>query len=144
MAILIEGLTVVIRKAALDQKFNGGAKRFETGMAEDIHCSDADLFCLHLSSPEEVGALIGWCEDQNLTFMREGKCIDIVVIDQRTGVTTNCDWIECTQVSLDNLAANKKIAIAWLFESSRVAVGTHISQLGLDVFAPDGWHVELH
>ena len=142
MSILIEGLTVVIRKAALNQRFDGGAKKFEVVMAEETHCSDADLFCIHLSSPEEVGGLIGWCEDQNLTFMREGKCVDIVVIDQRTGVAADCDWIECTQVSLDHLVADKKITIAWLFESSRMGVGSHMSELSQDIYTPDGWQFD--
>lgn len=138
MAILIEGLSVVIRKTALDAIFPGGAVRFESGLADEIICSDHDLVCLHFRSPQEVHAFVTWCEQQEITFQLNSRCIDIVVLDQRHGPTAPCNWIEFCHTELDEVPG-AKVALAWLFEDTRIAKGVHMKSLKMSVATPAGW-----
>lgn len=93
MAVLVEGLSVVVRNDALLRKFHGGPRRFQEGLQDESICFDNDLTCIHLRSPDEVELFIGWCESMGLTFSLGGKAADIVVLDQRQGPTLQCNWI---------------------------------------------------
>ena len=73
MAVLVEGLSVVVRNDALLRKFHGGPRRFQEGLQDESICFDNDLTCIHLRSPDEVERFIGWCESMGLTFALGGK-----------------------------------------------------------------------
>jgi hypothetical protein len=143
MAVLIEGLSVVVRNIALDQKFPGGSKRFQHGLRDDPICFDEDLSCIHLASPEEVSGFVEWCESTGLIFLARGVAVDLVVVDQRTGPTTNCEWIAFSHVPFTDSQSHGKIAVCWLGGSrSQHGTGMVVPSLKFLVSMPIGWQFE--
>ena len=140
MAVLIEGLSVLVRNSALDEKFPGGSRQVQDGLGDDKICFDEDLTCIHLASPDEVGAFVRWCESAGLVFLINGICRDIVVVDQRTGPTTDCEWIQYSRVPFNDSQTNGRIAICWM--ASRVpqhGVGTVVPGMNFNISTPAGW-----
>lgn len=74
--------------------------------------------------PDDVGLFISRLEQIGLVPFVDDAAFDVVVMDQMTGPTTYCDWIEGARFSEGYLAA-------WLS-------GTEPGVL----CAPDGWTVE--
>jgi hypothetical protein len=64
--------------------------------------SDGHLIRFGFMSPRDVGTWIERLEDWGLTFLRTDDetpvAVDIVVVDQVSGPTCACDWIECELV----------------------------------------------
>ncbi len=141
MAVLVEGLSVVVRNDALDVKFQGGSHRFQDGLSNEAICFDNELTCVHLSSPDEVGGFIGWCESMGLTFTRGGKCVDIVVVDQRNGPTLKCDWIAHSVLEIDDGQSKCKARVCWISSRSQPEFGTSVPSLQFDIAMPPGWRV---
>ena len=138
MAVLVEGLSVVVRNSALDKKFPGASSRFQDGLSDDPICFDDNLTCIHLASPDEVGAFVGWCEGAGLIFLANGVCVDIVVVDQRTGPTTDCEWIQYSRVPFNDSQPRGRIAICWMATGgSQQGSGTVVSG-GLKARKNDG------
>ena len=143
MAVLIEGLSVVVRNSALDHKFPGGSSRFQDGLRDDAICFDENLTCIHLTSPDEVGAFVGWCESTGLVFLANGACVDIVVVDQRNGPTTECEWIQYTRVPFNDAQSKGHIAICWLASGRpQQGAGIVVPSLKFGVSMPVGWSFE--
>ena len=141
MAVLVEGLSVVVRNAALDKKFQGGAAMFQDGLCNEAICFDNDLTCVHLRSPDEVGAFIGWGEGMGLTAARNGECVDIVVIDQRQGPTLKCNWIAHSVLEVDDGDMKCMVRVCWLSSDRHPGFGTRVPSLQFDIAMPPGWRV---
>lgn len=76
MAVLVEGLSVVVRNDALLRKFHGRPRRFQEGLQDESICFDNDLICISpCCLPDEVERFIGWCESMGLTFALGGKAV---------------------------------------------------------------------
>ena len=43
----------------------------------------------------DVGQYVKHLEANGLAFVRGGKAIDLIVVDQLKGPTGPCDWIQC-------------------------------------------------
>jgi hypothetical protein len=140
MAVLIEGLSVVIRNCALDKKFPGGSLRFQQGLRDDPICFDNDLTCMHLKSPEEVGGFIGWCESNGLIFLVNAMAVELVVVDQRTGPTTDCEWIQYSHVPFNDTPSHGQIAVCWLGDGrNQLGAQMAVTSLEFMVSMPMGW-----
>jgi hypothetical protein len=92
------------------------------------------------TDPDAVGKFLDGLKTGGLTFLRDGKCIDIAVIDQQQGPTRPCDWIECARVPFGNTGG--KVSMCWLFDEPRVAAGTHLKSLQMKLATPVGWVFE--
>lgn len=141
MAVLVEGLSVVVRNEALDVKFQGGSHRFQDGLSNESICFDNELTCVHLHSPAEVEGFVGWCESMGLTFARNGQCMDIVVVDQRNGPTLKCDWIAHSVLEIDDGQSKCKARVCWISSQSPTSFGTMVPSLQFDIAMPPGWRV---
>lgn len=48
--------------------------------------------------PNDCRAFVSDLERHGLAFLREGRCQDVGVAIQTTGLTLPCDWLECGYV----------------------------------------------
>ena len=142
MAVLVEGLSVVVRNDALLRKFHGGPRRFQEGLQDESICFDNDLTCIHLRSPDEVERFIGWCESMGLTFALGGKAADIVVLDQRQGPTLQCNWIAHSVLEVDDGESKCRVRICWVAGENYLVSGTRVPSLQFDIQTPVGWRVK--
>ena len=64
--------------------------------------------------------------------------IDIAVVDQFSGPTTKCDWIEYGELPIND--SGKKIACCWLFEGRRMGEGLHFREdTEMSIATPSWW-----
>lgn len=138
MAVLVEATSVVIRKDAIRSKIPGGEKRFELLIPNATYCDDGELVRVGFLGPPDVEKFIGDLTDAGLTFMEDGKCIDLVVCDQQTGPTVACDWVEFCHLPIKG----GKIGVAWLFEGERFGFGVHMKSAQMRIATPRGWEFE--
>ena len=157
MAVLCEGISVVIKVRSIDEFYKGGREDFKKRIPNSTMCSDGELVRIGFLSPPEVREYIDELIENGLQFMPEELSVetangvmsfleeirnddDIIVVDQQKGAMTPCDWIEFTHLSIDD--DDNKIAACWLFEGERMGYGIHMPAEGFDISTPDGWSFE--
>ena len=94
MSVLVEAISVIVRKNTLEQKYPGGLNRYIQDCPNRTFCMDEHLTRIGFMTPSDVGSFIGSLQIKGLIFLHNGSAIDIAVVDQREGLTMPCDWIE--------------------------------------------------
>lgn len=123
MSVLIEAISVVARRAAIEDKYPGGLTAFKSDCPNSTFCADEYLVRIGFMTPEDVEGFVRIVAANGLAHLHDGAAVDLVVIDQLHGPTTPCDWIEAGRHP-DGYSA------AWL-------AGTTPGWLAV----PDGWAV---
>jgi hypothetical protein len=93
MAVLVEAITVVIRRDALDAKFPGGFTAFKQQapflVSRDTLVTDGELVGISFMIPADVQC---FCDDMGrIGFSSPGEPVDLVVVDQHAGPTVPCE-----------------------------------------------------
>jgi len=130
MAVLVEGISVVIKVSSIFEKISNGWEGFKELVPNDTLCSDSELARVGFMTPDDVKPFIRKLEDNGLMFQVKDRAEDITVIDQLTGSTIECDWIEFGHINIDN-DPQKKVAACRL-------VGSNEDQ----IFMPERWNYE--
>lgn len=88
MAVIVEGLTVLLRCNSVVQHYKGGLQAFVTSLHEDRLCADGELIAIGLDSSAHVDSCL-------MQLRRKGLCDgeDMLVADQIYGLSTHCDWL---------------------------------------------------
>lgn len=128
MPVLVEALSVVVRRSRIAETYPGGWAAFVRAVPNRTLCMDGDLARVGFMAPADVGAFIEHLEARGLVFMKAGAAQDIVVMDQLHGPTCRCDWIETAQVPMPG---GGEISAARLAGSQATGVD-----------APEGWTYE--
>ncbi len=129
MAVLVEALSVVVRRDAIDQKFPGGWDAFANAVPNGTLCADAELARVGFMTPGDVEAFVKSLESAGLRFLANGCAVDIAVVDQLRGPTTRCDWLEFGHVELGQSRA-------------RVAACRRAGSSLMAIITPEGWIYE--
>ena len=140
MAVLVEAISVIVRRRSLDEKFRGGWGRFVASVPNATLCYDKDIARVGFMSPEDVENFVGHLEAEGLIFQQNGQAMDIAVLDQTRGPTTPVNWLEFSHVTIND--SGDKVAACWFFEGPRVAYGVHMPAEGLSLVTPPGWSYE--
>ena len=138
MAVLVEGISVLVRIDAMQQKMTGGEARFRLIIPNATYCDDGELARVGFLSPDEVRAFVEQLEDFGLVFKADGKFADIAVCDQQRGPTADCDWLEFAHLPIDG----GKVGAAWVYEGDRWGHGIHMSSPSMTLATPPGWRFE--
>ncbi|HEX8029253.1 MAG TPA: hypothetical protein VF491_12355 [Vicinamibacterales bacterium] len=103
MAILIEGLSVVVRCQSIVQKTIGGVDAFKASLPNDTLRSDGEIAAVHFMTPADTKAYVLQLVKVGLVYRAdEGAPVDIAVVDQRSGPTVPCDWLDFGEADWDN------------------------------------------
>lgn len=129
MAVLIEGISVVIRIDVIVNRFPGGWEKFKEIVPNQTLCSDNEIARIGFMSPTDVEVFIKQLQNNGFEFLRSGKAIDIAVADQIKGVTSECSWLEFGHVNMTN-------------DGSCVAACRLTGSEVMQVFTPPGWEYE--
>jgi len=140
MAVLIEAISVVVRRDAINNKFSGGWSAFQELVPNATLCFDDDLACVGFMAPPDVGEFIKQLEKGGLTFLREEDALDLAVVDQIRGPTTKANWLQFAQVPLKGI--DKKVAACWLYEGQGMGAGIHFPSTNMTLATPIGWRYE--
>lgn len=98
MAVLVEGISVIILRAAIASVYPGGWQHFAEDCPNETLCADAHLARIGFMHPQAVQEFVERLEDFGFEYLVDGEAHDLVVVDQLTGPTTTCRWIEVGRV----------------------------------------------
>ena len=135
MAVLVEGISVLVRKDSVRDKMIGGEARFRLLIPNAMFCEDDQLARVGFLDPTDVGSFIDELTDVGLVAVENDKFVDIAVCDQQTGCTLKCDWIEFCHLPIEG----GKVGAAWLFEGERIFAGIHMQSTSIELAMPPGW-----
>ena len=137
MAVLVEGISVVIRKDSIQHKLAGGETRFRKFIPNSTYC-DGELARVGFLNPADVESFVNELQNAGLSFMEDGQCIDIAICDQQRGPTTNCHWLEFAHLPFEG----GKVGAAWIYEGKKWGSGIHMSSANMTLATPAGWRFE--
>lgn len=129
MAVLVEGISVVIQAEAIDQNFPGGWEAFKEIVPNRTLCADGEVARIGFMTPVDVQTFTARLEENGLTFRTEGRAEHIVVIDQMRGPMITCDWIEFGRVD-------------WKGDGTPVAACRLVGTKVREIVTPPGWVYE--
>lgn len=135
MAVLVEGISVIVRKDSVATKMNDGEARFRMLIPNSTYCDDGELARVGFLSPDDTEVFVEKLTDAGLKFIEDDQCVDIAVCDQQRGLTIPCNWLEFGHLPVEG----GKVAAAWLFEGRRIGHGLHMPASGLKLYMPAGW-----
>ncbi|PKN10498.1 MAG: hypothetical protein CVU72_00990, partial [Deltaproteobacteria bacterium HGW-Deltaproteobacteria-7] len=102
MPLLVEGISVIIKRDAIDKKYPGGWDGFVEDVPNKTLCEDDYIARVGFMTPLDVGEYITQLEGYGFQHMENGYAIDIVVVDQIRGLCVKCNWLEIFYFSIDN------------------------------------------
>ena len=140
MAVLVEAISVIVRRDAIDSRFPGGWRRFVDAIPNATLCSDEHLARIGFMAPSDVEAFVRDLEKNGLTFVRDGRTVDIAVVDQMRGPTIPTEWIEYARLTLGS--SGNRVAACWFYDRKRVAAGVHMPGPSMSLATPDEWRYE--
>ncbi|HOC57646.1 MAG TPA: hypothetical protein PKI20_18655 [Verrucomicrobiota bacterium] len=130
MAVLIEGISVVLRAEAVLGKYSGGWQGFMAVVANSTLCADGELIRVGFMAPHDTKNFIEALAAHGIIYLREGQAEDLVVVDQQRGFAAPCIWAEFGQVDWQG-DPTKKVSACRAVKSTRTELVT-----------PDGWTYE--
>ncbi len=151
MAVLCEGISVIVRRDSIEQYFKGGWAGFLKKIPNRTMCTDEQLVRVGFLSPSDVESYIHELESLGLQFQAKKSPFgmlgesrsteDIAVVDQERGLTRPCNWLETARIDANDQGG--KMLICWLFEGKRPgAFGIHVKGTSMNVHLPEGWTFE--
>ncbi len=139
MAVLVEGISVIVRRDAIESRYRGGWDAFVADVPNATLCADDEIARVGFMHPADVEAFIEGLQVEGLHFLEGGKAIDVAVVDQQRGLTTECDWLEFGKLAL---GAEGRVAACWFFEGPRIADGMYLRGTSIPLATPAGWEFE--
>ena len=130
MPVLIEAISVIVRRDAIDRGYRGGWQAFVSDVPNSTLCMDEQIARVGFMNPIDVRAFVAELGKRGLTATDpSGAFLDLVVIDQNTGPTAPCSWIEhlripfqTGKINVARLKGNTDNALVcprgWAFEHS--------------------------
>jgi len=94
MPVLIEAISVVVRKDAIKAKFPGGWPALVAGVPNRTLCHDEDIARVGFMSPEDVRSYVDGLECSGLQYLVDGEAHDLAVVDQEVGILVSVGWLE--------------------------------------------------
>ncbi len=139
MAVLVEAISVIVRRDSIETKFRGGWKRFVDIIPNGTLCFDDEIARVGFMSPQDVGKFVDNLVTQGLVFLRGKEAIDLVVVDQLEGPTTPCHWLEFARTDYQG---EGEISVCWFFEGERPFKGIYLPNKSMEIHVPNGWNYE--
>jgi hypothetical protein len=127
MAVLVEAISVIVRRAAIVERFKGGWPAFLEAIPNATGCYDDDLARVGFMSPDGVEAFVSELEGGGLVFRRDGQAVDIAVVDQLRGPTIPAPWLH-----VGRIRQGERHLVAAALTGQRPA----------SVAVPSGWKLE--
>ncbi len=128
MAVLVEATSVIVRLAAIHERYEGGWLSFVGRAPNKTLCSDNELARIGFMSPDDCKAFVDGLDRFGIAFVRDGESGDVVVTDQLRGFTVPCKWAEFGRIEISR---GQTVSAAQLKGSAN-----------RQVFCPDGWKYE--
>jgi hypothetical protein len=133
MSVLIEGISVVVKKITLEEKYRGGLEQYIEDCPNSMFCADEHLTTVAFQIEDDAFRWIRCLELQGLVFIQKGVFEEIALVEKYRGPYRKCEWLKFQRIRAHtfNFIVDTKIAICRL-------KGTQFGDLA---FFPD-WNLE--
>jgi hypothetical protein len=101
MAVFVEFISVIVRRDAIDERYTGGWGGFVEDVPNRTLCADSRLARVGFMNPADTKTYVDGLERKGLSYLRDGKAVDLVVVDQLRGPVVDCNWVEYGQIALN-------------------------------------------
>jgi len=139
IAVLVEGISVIVRRDAIESKYDGGWDAFLGNVPNATLCADDEIARVGFMGPADVEDFVRHPERKGLQFLDGDKAIDLAIADQQKGPTTKCGWLEFAKIGFQDRG---KVSACWLFDGPRIVPGIHLRGRSMDIATPAGWKFE--
>jgi len=126
MPVLVEGVSVIVRLEAIRAQMKDGMDGFLRLVPNGTYCVDQDLARVGFMTPQDVQDFVGKLTQHGLVFVRDGRAVDLVVVDQVGGPTSECPWVEFLR-AIDSKSGSEVVCCRFIGNAST------------DVATPRGW-----
>lgn len=151
MAVLCEMISVIVRRDSLRRYYLGGERAFFLAIPNRSMCRDPELVRVGFMTLDAASEYVAELVENGLQYhlgdansdTSEPKRAfsDIVVVDQRQGPLTPCEWLVLGHITL--LQDNYTVLTCSLSEAARVSAGLRTTrEQAARLRAPEGWTVE--
>lgn len=130
MAVLIEAISVLIKRTAIDEKFPGGWEAFVENAPNQTLCADSILARVGFMIPVDVESFIRRLKRMGFIYIEDGEAVDMVVVDQQRGFAARCSWAGFGHCDIGD------------DHSRMVAACQSADDLQKVILCPDGWKYE--
>ena len=147
MAVLCEGISVIVRRDSIDLRLESGWDAFKALVPNATLCCDEELARVGFMDPDGAGAFVRMLEAHGLVFWGNDSGSyeaneDIAVIDQLRGLTRPCEWLEFGRFPMGKNPRDK-VSACWLFEGVRIVPGLmHVTDSASAMHVPANWTYE--
>ncbi len=111
MAVLVEAISVIVRRPAIAERFSGGWPAFVRAIPNASGCYDDDLARVGFMNSGDVQAYVSTLEAGGLIFRKDGEAVDIAVVDQLRGPSIPTPWLEVGRIQL--LQPKMNVCACW-------------------------------
>lgn len=139
MAVLVEALSVIVRRDAIEKLVPGGWEKFIEVVPNGTQCFDDELARVGFMSPAGVDGFVTALESFGLRYISDGHAMEMAVVDQITGPLSKVTWLEFAPFPIGQ---GRKVSSCWLFDGPRMGAGIHMKGAHLDLAVPPGWRYE--
>jgi hypothetical protein len=94
MPVLIEGISVILRVDAIEEKYPDGWEGFARDCPNDSLCADGEVARVGFMSPQDTKRFVSSLVPHGLIYLEDGEAKDLVVVDQQRGFAASCEWAE--------------------------------------------------
>ena len=137
MAVLCEGISVIVRRDSIDHCLEGGWPAFQELVPNATLCSDGTLARVGFMDPRNVEEFVDTLEPLGLELFK-----DMAVVDQMSGPTRECEWLEFGRFQVGK-SEEDKASMCWLFEGERImGKALYINANAKELHTPPGWQYE--
>jgi len=98
MAVLVEGISVIVRAGAIVHKHAGGWEAFVADCPDASLCADGELVRVGFMDPRDAKQFVATLTEKGLTYRADGEAVDLVIADQQRGLSAPCKWADLGSV----------------------------------------------
>lgn len=106
MAVLVEAISVVIRRPSIDRSFPGGWEAFASQQNETL-CADDHLARVGFLDPIDVEEFINTLSAHGIDYLVNDEPRDLIVVDQQKGPMVPCEWLQFGRITLADSADHR-------------------------------------
>jgi len=138
MAVLVEAISVVLRRASIARSYPGGWDGFVEAVPNATLCYDDDIARVGFMSPPDVERYVTDLQRCGLQFLHQGKYVDVAIVDQSRGLVSECEWLEFGRFPI----GGDQISACWAFDGPRMGAGIHMQGTSMEISTPPDWKFE--
>lgn len=148
MAVLVEGVSVLVRREAIERDVPGGWDQFVDAVPNAMFCYDGELARVGFMSEEDARIFVGHLQALGLASPSGGMATDVAIVDQVRGAAYDTPWLTLGRLNLPEIGGEVCVALlsgsteqtlatpaTWRFEGS-------LSQLPRQAGAADQSHLK--